>query len=66
MGAVIIWRDFEWWAWGQALGLLGLQQSPWRHNRPGPHVRWEGVVVQIVGPRWKVAAVLETWGGKLG
>jgi hypothetical protein len=66
VGLVLLHRDQDWWHWRQALGLLGLSQEPCRHDRPGPHCRWEGLLVQIFGSTWKSLASKADWPSRLG
>ncbi len=41
-------------------------ESPWRHQRSGPHLRWENVFVKCFGDHWKGQAATSTWKGLLG
>ena len=56
--ACILWCDVLWWQWRQALGAcldpLGLSGNL-RHDRPGPHLRQETVLVKVFGERWKTS-----------
>eukprot|EP00973_Karenia_brevis_P060099 8362353-Karenia_brevis.AAC.1 len=33
----------------------------WRHDRPGPHLRWEAVLISCFGMHWRDRATTKAW-----
>jgi ribonuclease HI len=69
VAACILWCDWEWWQFRQAAGSLldpRCEDNHWRHERPGPHLRWETVFVKTYGDFWKRQAASIGWNRERG
>ena len=64
VAACVLWCDWEWWQFQQAVGSLldpHCRETSWRHQRPGPHLRWESVFIKTLGDHWKRKAASVEW-----
>ena len=64
VAACILWRDWDTWLFTQAVGVHfdpRCRETNWRHDRPGPHLRWESVFVKSFGDQWKRHAAAVSW-----
>ena len=64
VAASVLWCDWEWWQFRQAVGTHldpTCTDSHWRNDRTGPHLRWENVFVKTFGDHWKREAASTQW-----
>ena len=64
VAATVLWCDWEWWQFRQAVGIQHDPQCTelaWRHDRPGPQLRWEHVFIKTFGDHWKREAASTQW-----
>ena len=69
VASCILWCDWERWQFRQAFGSFLDPRSgdaSWRHHRPGPHLRWENVIVKTLGDHWKRNAASAGWKSQRG
>ena len=69
LASCTFWCDWQWWQWRQAVGLCldpGCNETVWRHDRSGPHLRWESVFVKALGDKWKDLAAQADWQRRKG